>query len=188
MRHKYAIKGIVLARFPFAETSADFVLATRELGIIRARAQGVRGKGAKLVSALQTMGESDFIVVHGVRGWRIVGAVSEENWFARLSRPARTRAGRIISLLLRLTPGEVNEGAFYEALHEFFHTLAYTPPELHDSAECLAALRLLRALGLDAGDIPSSQEKPLIETLASVRKGRRAYIARINRGIAASGL
>src|ERR1700722_4910107 len=102
MRHKYTTTGIVLARTPIGEASAFITLLTPDLGLIRARAQSVRKPGAKLAAALQTFSESDVIVVRGKEGWRLSGAVLGRAWFSELSLPARLRAGRITSLILRL--------------------------------------------------------------------------------------
>ncbi|HQU07518.1 MAG: hypothetical protein B7X04_00215 [Parcubacteria group bacterium 21-54-25] len=185
MRHKYATNGIILAHFPVAEASVDVVVLTDTLGLLRARAQGVRKQGAKLASALQTLAEAHVLLVHGAQGWRVAGATLRRNWFWDLPRSARVRAGRVAGLFLRLAPGEMNDLSSYDIMHGFFHSLFDTPPALHDAAECLAALRLLRMLGLDAGTLSSRYDTPALE---AVQHERRHYIARINRGIAASGL
>jgi len=51
MRHKYETRGIVLSRSPLGEANAFVTLLTPELGLVRARAQGVRRSGAKLSAA-----------------------------------------------------------------------------------------------------------------------------------------
>ncbi len=189
MRHKYATTGIVLARFPVAEASESIVLLTEELGIVRARAQSVRKQESKLASSLQTFAQSDVVLVRGKEGWRLTGAVLDTNWFQVFTRSARLRAGRVTGLMLRLMPGDIIDSTFYYIVHDLFTTLLDEPKELHDAAECLAALRILRALGLDAGDLPQYNEERLrSSTLRTVESSRSMFIARINHGIAASGL
>ncbi len=191
MRHKYATTGLVLARYGVSEASADIVLLTDELGLVRARAQSVRKPGAKLASALQTLAQSRVVLVRGKEGWRLAGAVLETSWFAQLPAPARTRAGRVIGLLLRLAPGEAIDPRFYWIMRDFLRTLAEVPETLADAAESLAALRFLRVLGLDAGELPeadSGEGGEDTRVLEAIERDRSAYIARINRGIAASGL
>lgn len=189
MRHKYETRGIVLSRAQSGEANALLTLITPELGIVRARAQGLRRAGAKLAPALATFAESDAVLVRGREHWRISGAVLAENWFARMRDAApRERAGRISHLLLRLAPNETNDHALFPILKAFFDALAALHEQVHEAAEILAALRILAVLGFDAGDLPKGMSvfDPLV--LAEIAEDRTRYIARINQGIAASGL
>ncbi|MFM2330619.1 MAG: hypothetical protein RLZZ26_126 [Candidatus Parcubacteria bacterium] len=189
MRHKYQTSALVLSRSPLGEANASVMLLTPDLGLVRARAQGVRQSGAKLATALVTFAESDVVLVHGKEGWRIAGAVLAENWFSRLRHTqSQTRAARVCQLLLRLVAGETQDRELFPVVLDFFYALATLPEDVHESAEVLAALRLLAALGLDAGDIPSIGPAFAPESLATISKNRATYIARINRGITASGL
>jgi DNA repair protein RecO len=179
MRHKYQTRGIVLSRTPAGEANASVMLLTADIGIVRARAQGVRKSGAKLASALATFTESDVVLVQGKEYWRIAGAVLKENWFLRMhSSAARARGARICNLLLRLVAGEARDVFLFPIINEFFESLASLPEEKHESAEILAALRILTTLGLDTGEIPEEISK----------KNRASCIRRINRGIETSGL
>lgn len=189
MRYKYETRGIVLSRTPSGEANAFVILITSELGLVRARAQGVRRPGAKLAAALTTCAESDLVLVQGKEGWRIAGAVLEENWFLRLKHPSsRTRASRVSGLLLRLVTGEAHDPALFPIMNGFFEALAVFPEDTHEAVEMLAALRVLAALGLDAGEIPGEMSEFTPPVLSAVMEGRSHYIARINHGIAASGL
>lgn len=180
MRHKYDTRAIVLARSPLAEESALVTLLTSDLGLVRVRAQGVRKPGAKLAASLQTLSESDVILVRGKEVWRLSGAVLRENRFQSMTRAARLRAARISGLILRLVAGEAVDPAIYAVFADFLEALATQDEVEHDAAECLAALRILHTLGLDSGDEPVE--------LGEVVANRSSIIARINRGIAASGL
>ncbi|MBA3789225.1 recombination protein O N-terminal domain-containing protein [Patescibacteria group bacterium] len=190
MRHKYATAAFVLARTPFGEASAFIHLLTPDLGLLRARAQSVRKPGAKLASALQTFSETDVILVRGKDGWRLSGAVLVRSWFPELSKPARLRAGRTAGLLLRLLHGESVDPIFFAIFSQFLTVL----PHIHDAAqedaaECLAALRILHAAGVDAGEIPGGLEGAYTpDLLQELTNDRSEYILRINRSIVASGL
>lgn len=189
MRHKYSTRGIILARTPLGEANGLITLLTEDLGLVRARAQGIRKPGAKLASALVTYAESEVALVRGREGWRVTGATLSEPWFARLQkRSVRERAGRVAGLVLRLVPGESAEPQFFSLMINFFRALVEQNELEHDSAECLAALSLLSTLGLDAD--PTIVHTPSFEPeiLAHVGAHRRDYILRINRGIEASGL
>jgi DNA repair protein RecO len=196
MRHKYATTGIVLARTPIGEASAFITLLTPDLGLIRARAQSVRKPGAKLAAASQTFSESDVILVRGKEGWRLSGAVLGCAWYSELSRPARLRAGRITSLILRLVHGESSGessdsvSVIYALFYEFLTALvSLTIDAEADAAECLVALRILRATGVDSGDIPGGITGDYSrETLSDITEHRSDFIVRINHGITASGL
>jgi recombinational DNA repair protein (RecF pathway) len=165
------------------------MLLTPDLGLVRARAQGVRQSGAKLATALVTFAESEVVLVHGKEGWRVAGAVLSQNWFSRLrTSPSRARASRVCHLLLRLVAGETNDADLFPTVQGFFDALVNLPEQAHEAAEVSAALRVLAALGLDAGEDSSTAPAFAPAALEAVAKNRTAYIARINRGITASGL
>lgn len=177
MRPKYVTSAIVIARTSHGEANALVTLLTEEFGLIRTRVQGVRKSGAKLAPALRTLSELDASILYGKEGWRLSGATQTDDHFTTLSSAARARAGRVSLLLLRLAPGEEKEPALFHAFRDFLIALREEEDAVQDEAECLAALRIVNALGLDAGAVPSE-----------IGNDRRAIVARINKGITASGL
>lgn len=189
MRHKYETRGIVLARMHAGEATTLVTCITPDLGLVHARAQSLRTSGAKLSAALPTFAESSVMLVRGKEGWRLAGAVLEENWFRRLAKqPSRVRAARVSGLFLRLVAGEAQDMELFSIVKGFFEALSDLPEEAHESAEILAVLRLLAALGFDTGEIPGEGSSFAPDTLMRVAQERTGYIARINHGIAASGL
>lgn len=188
MRPKYDTRGIVLARAPSGEANASVTILTEDLGLIQARATGVRRPGAKLASALATFAESDLVLVKGKDSWRVAGAVLAHNWFEAMSPPARSRAVRVVGFVLRLSPHETPETDLFPVLRVFFETLSNESEDAHDAAEILVALQLLAALGLDAGSLPDGARSFSRAALDAIAADRRGYVARINRGIEASGL
>ena len=189
MRHKYETRGIVLSRSSIGEASMFVTILTPDLGLVRTLSQGVRKSGAKLSHALTTFAESDVVLVRGKDGWRLSGAVLVENWFARLGyAEPRAIAGRVSGLLLRLVAGETNDQKLFPVVRDFFSALVSLPIDVHESVEILAALRILAALGLDAGELPSSETAFDPKLLAEITRNRTSYISRINHGIDASGL
>lgn len=161
-------------------------LLTPELGLIRARAEGVRRAGAKLAHALQALNESDVMLVRGKDGWRVTGAMLGEDRFANLGRDARARFARVAGLLLRLVHGESDDPSLHAAFADFVRALESLPEEEGEAAESLIVLRLLAALGFDAGEMPP--EGYGADARAYVTDRRAHIISRINRGIGASGL
>jgi recombinational DNA repair protein (RecF pathway) len=189
MRHKYPTQALVLARQPVAEASALVTLLTRDVGLVRARVQGIRHPGAKLASALQTFAQSSVILVAGKEGWRVSGAVLEHNWFQELPRAARLRAARIAVLLMRLVQVDAPDQALFDTFAALLAALRDYPEDRHDAIETLGALRVLGLLGLDAGEVPGDAAAPFdAASLELTAAERSAFIARVNRGIAASGL
>lgn len=189
MRHKYETRGIILSRTPSGEANAFVTLLTPTLGLVRARAQSVRRSGAKLSAALVTFAESDLMLVRGKEGWRIVGAVLSENWFMKMERTnSRRRAARVSGLLVRLVAGEANDPELFPIIRGFLEALVTLPEDTHEAIEMLAALRALAVLGLDVGEIPGEAAAFTPTLLAAVEVDRTSYVARINRGITASGL
>lgn len=192
MRHKYFTPALVLARAPFSEASALVTMVTPEFGVLRARAQGLRKPGAKMGAGLQTFSESDVSLVRGKEGWRATGAVLAKNWAASLDASSRARAGRVAELALRLTHGESMDAgpALFSILTSYLLVLtdATLSEEERDAAELLAVLRILNVLGLNGGDILGREDSFDAETLARVLADRKGILARVNHGIAASGL
>jgi len=159
------------------------MLLTTELGLVRARAEGLRRSGAKLAHALQTLSEVDATLLRGKEGWRLSGAILIDPWFSRLTPPARLRAGRRASLTLRLVQGEETDAALFDIYHELLHSLTVEDEAQQDSAELLATLKTLSLLGHDDGELPT-----LEEVKSTSKEERRLLIERINRSLAASGL
>ena len=189
MRHKYETRGIVLARAHTGEATTLVTLLTADLGLVQARAQSLRKSGAKLSSSLATFAESSVVLVRGREGWRLSGAVLEENWFARLQDAGELpRATRVSTLVLRLVAGEAHDTHLFPIMQGFFRALSESPRELCEAAEVLAGLRSLAALGLDSGTLPGEASVFSPPLLTEVAESRAAFIARINRGITASGL
>lgn len=189
MRHKYETRVLVLARVHVGEATTLVTLLTSDLGLVSARAQSLRKPGAKLAHALPTLAESSVVLVHGKDGWRVTGAVLEENWFGRLpSFGVEERVANVTGLLLRLVVGEIQEPELFVIMKGFLMALAVLPDEQHDLVEILAVLRILAALGLDSGDIPGAVGSFTERELGDIRTNRKAYVARINNGISASGL
>ncbi len=189
MRHRYDTRGIVLSRSPLGEANTLVTILTPELGLVRARAQGLRRPGAKLAPALTTFAESDLILLRGKEGWRVAGGILAENWFMRIhDRKCRVRAARLSGLLTRLVAGEAPDADLFPVLQGFFRALSTVEEAAHESAEILAALYILSTLGFDAGDLPSATREFSSEALTRAAAERTLFIARINRGIEASGL
>lgn len=188
MRHKYSTRAIVLGRTPVGEESLSASLLTEDFGLIRARSQGARKRGSKMSAGLQTLSSSDVTLLRGKDGWRMAGSVLETNWARQFSGEGRVRAARVLELADRLIRGEHEDAELFSILSGFLQALPGRSEEDQDALETLAVVRLLHALGLDAGDTYGEGEIYAEESIARARDARTELISRINRGIAASGL
>lgn len=188
MRPKYSVRAIVLTRYSAGEANTTLALLTSEFGLVRARAQGLRNSGAKLAPALQTLTECDAMLVRGKEGWRLSGAILADNWFRALRPSARERAGRMAALILRLVRGESADPALFDAFAGLLRALSTLPEEQEETAEIIAALAIVRALGLDDGELSEHALAFNADALAALAPARRELVLRINRGLKASGL
>jgi recombinational DNA repair protein (RecF pathway) len=159
------------------------MLLTRELGLVRARAEGLRKPGAKLSHALQTLSYADVTLLKGKDGWRLAGAVLLRPWFRELTVSERLRAGKRASLILRLVQGETGDTALFDLFVDFLTNLPQQSESEQRAQELRTTLLILSALGHDEGGVPA-----LEELLGMEKRDELALIARAERGINASGL
>lgn len=188
MRHKYSTRALVLGRSTLGEESLTATLLTQDFGLVRARSQGARKHGAKMSAGLQTLSSSDVTLLRGKHEWRMAGAVLDTNWARELTPAARTRAARVLELADRLIRGEHEDDELFCILSTFIEALAVRSEEDHEALETLAVIRLLQALGVDAGATFGEGGDYGDAAVHGAREARATLISRINRGITASGL
>lgn len=139
-------------------------------------------------AGLLTLAEAEVTLLRGKDGWRLAGTILKEDWAHRLPKEARMRAARVLALADRLMRGESTDPSLFMIATRYLSALAELPEDVHDAAESIAALRILAALGLDAGEGYDDIGDYSTETMTQAKADRSALISRINRGIAASGL
>lgn len=192
----YHTDGLVLGSLASGEASKIFSLFTKELGLIRARAQGVRETHSKLRYSLQDYFLASFDLVRGENGWRITSAIGEEN-LAAFSSEKRKQAlavlKRVTTLLARLFRGEEKDAVLFETLVYSFRKLKdeTLPLGAIKDFEALLVMRVLHRLGY-WGDDPvlspflaiSAPEEPNL--FASFSPFRTRAIRRINQSLKAT--
>lgn len=108
--HIYTTPGIVLRQWPLREADRVYTVLTRDLGLIRASAGGVRKEESKLRGALEPFSLSLVSLVKGKEYWRITSAVFEKNISTDFAQP--------LSLLEKLVRGEEKHPELFDAVRE----------------------------------------------------------------------
>jgi len=193
--HIYHTRTFVIHSSPRGEANKVFSLFTKDLGLIRGSAQGVRYLKSKLRHSLQDFSLADVALVHGKNGWKIVNAVFQKNFYAALADTSlRNVVARVFSLLRRLIPEEErNEPLFLMVENgcSFFERQVFTLDEVR-SAEAALVLRILHNLGYvgDSKTLSPFVESALwdIELLRSLSPLRREALLTINKSLKESHL
>lgn len=111
--HIYTTKGLVLAERPLREADRTYAILTRDLGLVRASASGVRKEGSKLRGSLEPFTLSLVSLVRGKEYWRITSAQS------LCPIPAEAGIGRPLALLEKLVAGESAHPELFDAIEQF---------------------------------------------------------------------
>jgi DNA repair protein RecO len=184
--------GIVLQKRAVGEGSARVAILTRELGLVRARAQSARAEKSKLRYGLELLTRARFSLVKGKQEWRLTGVEGGTRLVSE-SLHARAAAGRVSALLLRLVAGQEYEPHLFETVSEGLQTLMRTGEK--EEAEAVEVVLVLRTLA-HLGYLPHTPElAPFISTdFASLElsqaalRSKRLLIKAINESLQASGL
>ena len=108
--HIYTTKGLVLSARPLREADRVYSILTRDFGLIRASATGVRKEASKLRGSLEPFIISNISLVRGKEYWRITSAEPVQRVAAAptLARP--------LALLQRLVQGEAPHFELFDAV------------------------------------------------------------------------
>lgn len=146
MHNIYTTEGFILKSFNFGEANKYFFIFTKDFGLLKATAQGIRHLKSKLRYNLEDFSLGQISLVRGREIWRITSAEKRFD----LKEPKRLLIlSQIFSLLLRLLHGEEKNEVLFVSLKEGLNFLK--KKELTEEAlasfECIMALRILSALG-----------------------------------------
>lgn len=104
--HIYTTPGIVLRHWPLREADRIYAILTRDLGLIRASAGGIRKEASKLRGSLEPLSIASVSLVKGKEYWRITSAIHDSNIHSDFAAP--------LLLLEKLVAGEsANQELFY---------------------------------------------------------------------------
>lgn len=194
MHHIYHTHGFILGSRNTGEANKMLTIYTREMGLVRALAQGVRLHKSKLRFTLQDFSYVNVDFVRGKELWRVTSAKHISSFpLARSNTFSLILMTRVSKLIERLCTGESpNENIF----DDFIQALYLLDDEniLSSSREALELhliLRIMNSLGY-IGDstilskyLSSSFDYSKTESLL---KERQSIIAHINKALNESQL
>lgn len=193
MHHIYHTHGFILSSRNVGEANKVFSIYTREMGLIRASAQGVRLHKSKLRFTMQDFSYANIDLVRGKDVWRITTARHITSFpFARSSRSSLILTTRVSRLIERLCAGESpNEVIFDDFIQALYLLDDDISKESKEALELHLVLRILNSLGY-IGDLDllekylsSPFDHSKIETLLSERQ---SIITHINKALTESQL
>jgi recombinational DNA repair protein (RecF pathway) len=141
--------GFVIESRPSGEAGKILSIFTRDLGLVRASAQGIRLEKSKLRYHAQEYSLGEFSFVRGKEVWRLTNASRAES-FVHLRQPSKELVARIALLLRRLLHGEEPHPELFEQAESFLFFLQEADmlsSEHMKTLESLIVYRILLALG-----------------------------------------
>lgn len=192
--HIYQSPAFVLESRNSRERDKSVLVFVRELGVLRAMAQGVRDIKSKLRSGLVEMSLVHMSLVRGKEMWRVVNLAPSRNFYYELKdTPTHLYVvTRIASALKRLMKGEEKNVELFDVIESFCNIIGNFPEKKCKALESLVMLRIMHNLGY-IGETKVFHE--LISTtewneslLELVEKEQNAIIKEINRALKESSL
>lgn len=193
--HVYNTEGFVIETTNSGEANKYFTVFTKELGMVRATAQGVRLLKSKLRFSLQEFSYARISLVRGKEVWRITNAKIEWNLHTlfREKKEIIFMLAQIFLLLRRLIPGEEKNEKLFLLLHHsfvFLQSAIFSKEEI-SSFEKIAVINILNNLGY-IGNNPELSEFIDVswskELLSHMEIKKRSALQEINRAIKATQL
>jgi DNA repair protein RecO len=188
MHHIYHTEGIILGSRSFGEAGKYYSIFTRDLGLIHARAQGVRKMSSKLRFVLQDFAYLKIDLVQGKDNFRVTNA-SKTNTLEQITKRPETFEifANISRLLVRLLAGvEPNVALFADFLHGLTILEKITTMEDLRNIEAIIVLRIVNNLGYigDSETLKNYITSPFEENLVfEASKNRKIILSEINKAL-----
>jgi DNA repair protein RecO (recombination protein O) len=153
--HIYTTKGLILSERPHKEADRIYSILTRDFGLIRAMALGVRKEASKLRGGLEPFSLSRISLVRGKEFWRVTSAqmIEKVSPIQEVVRP--------LVLLEKLVQGEAAHPELFDVIEQFI-TSAKTQDE---SFEINLVAQILFELGYLRSEDLSLDKKALIQAI-----------------------
>ncbi|MEK7186909.1 MAG: recombination protein O N-terminal domain-containing protein [Patescibacteria group bacterium] len=157
--HIYTTPGIILSHWPLREADRIYAILTRDFGLVRASASGVRKESSKLRGALEPLSLSSISLVRGKEHWRITSAVLESKIPSVFAAP--------FSLLEKLVTGESPNPKLFDSVNALIRS-AQLPDDMFEPR---LVSKILFHLGYLREEDLSLSKKDLIR---AINKGLQA--------------
>jgi DNA repair protein RecO len=145
--HIYTTDGIILKRKTFGEADVLLYVLTSDLGLIIASARSARVSSSKLRPALQEYTLVSLSCVKGKNGWKITNVIEKGSFFFGYSSYSNKVMSQIVSILLKMIPGETPHKEVFQTVKSGFEFLKSLSKEKVSNFEALIVLRILWELG-----------------------------------------
>ena len=192
MHHIYHTEGLILESTPVGEADKRYAIFTRDLGMINARATGVRKLSSKLRFVLQDFAYVKIDLVQGKNYWRVTSA-SPGGILEGLAKERKTLEvfANVARLLRRLlAASERNEKLFADLLKGLHILEGCGTAENLRNIEVVIVLRALHNLGYIGGEeLKHIIESPFEEELVyRILPARKEALRQINQALRESQL
>ncbi len=194
MHHIHHTHGFVIGSRNIGEANKILLLYTREMGLVRAVAQGIRLHRSKLRFGLQDFSYANIDLVRGRDIWRVTSATTITSFpFARAQRESLLLTARVSKLIERLCDGEEANEKIFDDIIQVLYLLddPATQSSLREALELHLVLRIMNTLGyigesaMLAEYLQSDFDQSKTESLL---REKRSIIAHINRALNESQL
>lgn len=111
--HIYTTKGLILSVWPHKEADRIYSILTRDFGLVRAVALGVRKEASKLRGSLEPYSISTISFVKGREFWRITSAQTIEKIYPK------PEVARPLVLIERLVQGESAHPELFDVIDKY---------------------------------------------------------------------
>ena len=184
----------MLSARPLREADMIFSVLTRDLGLIRATASGVRREASKLRGALTPPSLANVSFVKGKEYWRITGAaqtISFARAFEGKKRLQKTFA-KVFLLLETLVQGELKHPELFDDIEKVINYVINhdLEDERAETVEVLLALRIVHDLGYIKESVPQEflSGEISVGLLDKLEASKPKLVKAINEGIKSSQL
>lgn len=194
MHHIYHTQGFVLSSRNKGEADKILTIYTRELGLVRAVAQGIRLAKSKSRFALQDFSFANIDFVKGKEFWRITSSAPINYFpFLKSDKDSISIVFQVAKLIEKLCVGEEANEKIFDTLIQMLYILDTNQisPQKREALELYLVFRIVYELGY-VGDSKKIEEflgddidQSKIENLL---KEKTSIIALINRAIRESHL